>query len=131
MKTFFAKTFLFWVTSKILLILITGLSTYSILSSGGLRTEELVVNLLVLLELVILVITITQDLTIKSNYNFLKIISGILLIVSAIAFFIVLLRISGRHRSDLYYWGYPFVLWIFLIGIFELLRVRRNNITFD
>jgi hypothetical protein len=127
MKTIFIQSYWFWVISKIILIILLLISTLSILGAGRLRAEEFALNLLGLIEAILLIITLFQDFSSNSNLNILKIITGILLTLFGIGLFIVLLTISKGGQSDLYFLGFPFAIWMILIGVFDLLRINKTS----
>lgn len=124
MKKIYQETYWFWIVSKLILMLLLLISTLSILSAGKLRTAELTVNFIGLLEAILLGITFAHDFT-KTNLKYLKIVTGIVLILAGIALFIVLMTVSKGSRSDFYFLGYPLAIWMILIGLFDVLRIKK------
>ena len=130
MKTFYKQTYWFWVISKIIFILLLLISCLSILSAGKLRTPEFAVNFAGLLEAILLGITLVHDFS-KSNFKYLKIITGSVLIVFGIGLFLVLITASKGTLNDASFLGYPFLIWMILIGIFDLLRIEKTTTNQD
>ena len=84
---------------------------------------ELGVNFLAFVEAILLIITVIQDFTAKGS--FIKVISGALMMLFGMALFGVLLTVSKGGQSGIYAFGYPVSLWMILIGLFDLLRIKR------
>ncbi|MBI1267243.1 MAG: hypothetical protein GC193_07425 [Cryomorphaceae bacterium] len=127
MKKFYTQSFWFWVTSKIIFVCLMLISILSILgeSKGRLGGAELGINFLAFVEALLLIITVIQDFT--SKLNVIKVVSGVLMMLFGIALFGVLLTVSSGGQSAIYMLGYPFSLWMILIGMFDLLRVKRAD----
>ena len=115
MKNFYTQSFWFWVTSKIIFILLLLISILSILgeSNGRMGGAELGVNFLAFVEAILLIITVIQDFTAKGS--FIKVISGALMMLFGMALFGVLLTVSKGGQSGIYAFGYPVSLWMILI----------------
>lgn len=127
MKNFFKQTYWFWIVSKIIFALIILISTLSVISTERLKPIELAVNLSCLALAILLIITFFNDFSTSTSAGFLKTISGILMILFGLALITILITISKGSQSDFYFLGYPFALWIGLIGIFEISKVKRKN----
>lgn len=123
MGNLYRQSYFFWVISKVVLTILLLMSTLSILAAGRLSFDELVVNLLILLEAILLGITVFQDFSNKPNN--LKIITGTILILFGTGLFIFLLTVSEGSQSSIYILGYPLSIWMALIGIFEVLKIKK------
>lgn len=125
MSSFFIKHYWFWVVSKIILTIILLISTITIIVFERLKTDEKLFNSLVLIEAILLLVTSVVDFTSTLKFRILKIITGIILVIFGVGLIIILLSISKISQSDLYVLGYPFGLWLILIGIFDILRIKK------
>ena len=125
-KSFFENNFLFFQISRIIFTILATISVLSIFSIGGLRTNELLVNLIALVEVVLLLIITIQEVFTKSSSNIVRFIAGVLLAVSGIIIFVVLLSVSEGSRSTFYFLGFPFAIWMLLIGIFDALKIQKS-----
>ncbi|HUH25622.1 MAG TPA: hypothetical protein VLY87_03280 [Flavobacterium sp.] len=125
MKEFYLKSYWFWLLSKSILIIMLLLSTLNILGEGNLNTTEFSVNLLGLIEAFLLMATLSQDYFFLKKFYFLKTIAGGILILAGIALFIFLFTVSEGSQSAYYLLGYPLAVWLILIGIFDLLRIKK------
>ena len=125
MKKFYFRSYWFWLLSKSILIIMLLLSTLNTLGEGSLKTSELAVNLLGLIEAFLLMATLSQDYFFLKKFYFLKTIAGGILILSGIALFIFLLTISEGSQSAYYLLGYPFSIWLILIGLFDLMQIKK------
>lgn len=123
MGNLYRQSYFFWVISKVVLTILLLMSTLSILAAGRLSFDEPVVNLLILLEAILLGITVFQDFSNKPNN--LKIITGTILILFGTGLFIFLLTVSEGSQSSIYILGYPLSIWMALIGIFEVLKIKK------
>lgn len=92
-----------------------------------LKTDELLINTVGLIEAVLLIITLFYDFSSGSKSEILKILTGSILIVFGIGLFVILLTVLKDERSSIYFLGYPFAIWMIMIGIFEVLRIQKPN----
>lgn len=127
MIDFFKKYYWFWIISKIIVIIILLISTISILGFERLKTDEILINTLGLIEAFLLLITLAEDFSSNSKFKILKIITGIIMTVFGIGLIIILLTVSKGSQSEFYILGYPFGLWMILIGIFDILRIKKTT----
>ncbi len=125
-KSFFENSFLFWQISRIVFAILASISVLSILSIGGLRPNELLVNLISLVEVILLLVISLQEIFTKSSNKLIRLIAGIILAVSGIIIFVVLLSVSKGSRSPFYFLGFPFAVWMFLIGIFDSFNIQKT-----
>lgn len=125
MKKFYLKSYWFWLLSKSIFIIMLLLSTLNILGEGNLKTPELIVNLLGLIEAFLLMATLSQDFFFLKKFYFLKTIAGSFLILSGMALIIYLSTVSEDSQSTYYLLGFPFGIWLILIGFFDLLRIQK------
>ena len=126
MKNLYKNSYWFWIISKIILIILLLLSTLSLLANGGLRINEILVNLLGFIEAILLIITLRYDFLSDLKSNYLKEIGGIILIIFGIVLFVVLLFFVPKgSRNNFFELGYPFSLWMILVGIFDFLKIRN------
>lgn len=127
MKSIFLPTYWFWIVSKIVIATLLLISSISILGSERLKIDELIANVLGLTEAILLVFTLFYDFSSGSDGRVLKIISGALLILFGIGLFLILLNISEGSQGDFYLLGFPFAIWLILVGFFDLSRVRKPS----
>lgn len=125
MKKIFTNSYWLWVISKIILIVLLLVSTLSMFGLERLKTDELLICLLGLAEAVLLIITLFNDFSSTPKYQMVKMIAGGILVLLGIGLFVTLLTVSKGSRSDLYFLGFPFSIWMILIGIFDLLRIEK------
>lgn len=125
MKNMFTNSYWFWVISKLLLIVLLLVSTISMLGLERLKTDELLMNLLGLIVAILLIITLFNDFSSTSKFGIVKMIAGGLLFLLGIGLFVLLFTVSEGSRSNLYFLGFPFAIWMILIGIFDLLNIEK------
>ena len=123
----FTQSYWFWVISKIILILILLTGTISILGLGKLRSEEIIINTFGLVEAILLLITLVADFSASLRFKGIKVLTGVVLIVFGLGLIITLLIIAKGSQSDFYMLGYPFGFWMMLIGLFDLLNIKRTK----
>lgn len=128
MIDFFKKHYWFWVVSKIIFIIILSISAISILGFERLKTDEILINTLGIVEAVLLLITLAEDFSTTLKFKILKIITGIIMIIFGIGIIIILFTIPKGSQSEFYILGYPFGLWMILIGIFDILRIEKVTV---
>jgi hypothetical protein len=124
-KKFFTESFNFWLISRIILSLILIISSSILILEGGLRTSEIYWNLIGLIEGFILIIITIIEFTTKSELKIIKVIAGVILILFGLILFAVLLNVSEGAQSDLYPLGYLLSICIILIGIFEIMNLKK------
>lgn len=126
-KRFYVEFYTFWLVSKIVLIVLFLLASLSLILEGGLRTNEFLYNFIILIEALLLGVSLISDFDLKINFNILKKIAGFLLTLFGLFLLIFLITLSNGSRSEYFMLGYPFSIWIIMIGIFEFLNIKKEN----
>jgi len=124
MRSFYKSTYWLWVTLKFILMILLFIESFRLLRIQNLNSQEFLVNSLGLAEAILLLITLIHDFS-TTNLKYLKIISGIFLIIGGILLFSVLMSASKGSRNDFFFLGYVLAIIIFMIGIFDILHLEK------
>lgn len=125
MKRFYLRSYWFWLLSKSLLIIALLLVTLDSLGNKSLGKYELALSIVGLIEAFLLMATLSQDYYFLKKYYFLKIIAGSILILFGISLFTYSLTVSEGSQSAFFFWYYPLSVYLILIGLFDVLRVKK------
>lgn len=124
MKKLFLDSNLFWIASKFIfsffLIVIPGY----VLLLGGLRIEEFFYTLFLFFEGIVLAITLKEVFVKNADLLGLRKLSGSILILFGLGLMIFLLTLSKGSRNDFYEMGLLLSIWMFLVGIFDVLGIK-------
>ncbi|TCC90225.1 hypothetical protein EZ428_13165 [Pedobacter frigiditerrae] len=124
MKHFFHRTYYFWLITRI--IFIAG----AILDSGrmfdkGLDTLDVFINCSIIIYLVLMIYNTINEFRNALSSAVTKYIVGVLSLVLAVAIIVVV----ATHDSRLMVLATCFVIWIVLLGIFDLSILNRSDET--
>ena len=125
MKSIYLETNLFWVASKFIFTFLLIIFPGYVLLQGGLRTEELLYNFILFLEGILLAITLKDSFSLTSDLSNLRKFSGSVLVLFGIGLIIFLYTLSKGSRSDYYELGFLLALWILLLGIYDVLGIKK------
>lgn len=117
---FFQSTYWFWFVSRIILSLMLIIGSMNMLSLKGLRDYELIANYSTLILGFLLIFLCFQHVLDQLNWRWFRTLLGILVAIGGISLIVLLQTFSLGGRSDFFYAGYPFGVWITGIGIFDL-----------
>lgn len=125
-KKFYTETYFFWMVSKILIVLLTLISSFSLISNGDLRASEFLYNFLIFLEGIFLGITLLDDFSFNVNVLILKKIAGSFLVLFGVFLLIFLITLSNGSKSEYFIFGFPLSIWFIMVGAFLFLNIKRN-----
>ena len=122
MKAFYKNTYYFWIITKFILAIAVFISAIGNLGIDDLTTSEKAANYLAVLYAILL----SLDLIFSLNGNYYRIIKyfiGVISILFAIIIFIVLIKMNVISVPL----TLLFSIWIFLLGLFDLLQIKKNK----
>lgn len=125
-KSFFQSTYWLWVIAKMLIILLLFVSSISLLMEGNLRSDELAINWLAVIEGILLTISLAHDFG-STRLGWLKIITGTILFVGGVALMVTLFGLEEGERSEAYAIGFPLTLLMIFTGLFDVLRLEKKK----
>lgn len=125
MKSIYLETNLFWVASKFIFTFLLIIFPGYILMQGGLRTEELLYNFILFLEGILLAITLKDSFSLSSDLSNLRKLSGSILVLFGVGLIVFLFTLSKGSRNDYYELGFLLSLWILLLGIYDVLGIKK------
>lgn len=125
MKSIYLETNLFWVASKFIFTFLLIIFPGYVLMQGGLQTEELLYNFILFLEGILLAITLKDSFSLTSDLSNLRKLSGSVLVLFGIGLIIFLSTLSKGSRNDYYELGFLLALWILLLGIYDVLGIKK------
>lgn len=109
-----------------LIIVLLFISSISLLIEGNLRTDELVINWLAVIEGILLTISLAHDFG-SARLGWLKIITGTILFVGGVALMVTLFGLEKGERSEAYALGFPLTLMMIFTGLFEVLHLQKQK----
>jgi hypothetical protein len=127
MKKIYLDSNLFWIASKFIFTFFLIFFPGYVLILGGLKIEELLYTLFLFFEGIILAITLKEVFVKNADLSGLRKLSGGILILFGIGLMIFLLTLSKGSRNDLYGLGLFLSLWILLVGIYDILGVKKEE----
>lgn len=122
MKSFFSSSYYFWLITRILFIIATIISSFSNLGEN-LTPLELIANLIILLYSFAMCYNTFLDFSIKEPIKTLKYFTGGISILIGAAIFILTFSVQVINLIL----ALLFIIWVVLLGIFDLLLIRRKQ----
>ena len=127
MRSFFNTTYYFWVVWRAILIILGMISLISIISIGDLTNLEVLVNFSFFIYLILLSIIFIREVRKAEQNRVIKIVAGIYSILAGVGI-IAALSLVGNHKSPaMGFVGMIFSIWLFLLGVFDLLILHKDN----
>lgn len=127
MKKLYLDSNLFWLASKFIFIFFLIFFPGYVILLGGLNTEEFFYTLFLFFEGIILAITLKGVFVKNADLSGLRKLSGGILMLFGLGLMIFLLTLSKGSRNDLYGLGLFLSLWILLVGIYDVLGVKKEE----
>ena len=127
MKKLYLDSNLFWLASKFIFIFFLIFFPGYVILLGGLNTEEFFYTLFLFFEGIILAITLKEVFVKNADLSGLRKLSGGILMLFGLGLMIFLLTLSKGSRNDLYGLGLFLSLWILLVGIYDVLGVKKEE----
>jgi len=122
MKQFYQGTYYFWVVTKFIFAIAAFISAVGNFGINDLTITEKTANYVGILYAILLIIDLI--LSLNGNYSkFLKYIVGTLSIILGIIIFTILIKVNVISIPVTVF----FIIWIFLLGFFDLLIIRRKK----
>lgn len=125
MKKLFSDSNLFWLASKFIFTFFLIFFPGYVLLLGGLNTGEFFYTLFLFFEGIILAITLKEVFVKNTDLSGLRKLSGGVLLLFGIGLMIFLLTLSKGSRNDYYEMGLFLSLWLFLVGIYDVLGIKK------
>jgi hypothetical protein len=121
MKQFFQSTYYFWLITKLIFAIAGFISVIELLSKNRIKPSEALLNYVAALYCILLVLDVIFSF-IGNSYKFLKYIIGFISIALGLIIFVVMLnvRVISVPVTLL------FILWVILLGLFDLLQIKRK-----
>ena len=116
---------LFWLASKFIFTFFLIFFPGYVLLLGGLNTGEFFYTLFLFFEGIILAITLKEVFVKNTDLSGLRKLSGGVLLLFGIGLMIFLLTLSKGSRNDYYEMGLFLSLWLFLVGIYDVLGIKK------
>lgn len=124
MERFFYQTYYFWLITRIIFIAGALLDSSRIFGKG-LEAVDVLINLSIVGYLILMIYNTVNEFRNALVNRVTKYIVGVLSLVLAIVIIVVL----GTQDSRLIGLAGPFVIWIALLGIFDLTVLNRSKET--
>ena len=126
LKSFFQSSYWFWVIIKMIIIVLLLVSAVGLLSEGGLRPTELLVNWVAVIEALLLLVSLFHDFG-SARLPWLKIIVGFIMFAGGVALLVTLLGLPEGERSEAYALGFPLTILMIMTGLFDMLNLNRRE----
>ena len=120
MKAFYKSTYYFWIITKFIFAIAAFISAIGNIGMDDLTTNEKLANYVGIIYAICLIFDLMFSLN-GFYYKPLKYFVGTVSVLLAIIIFIVLLKVNVISIPLTLF----FVIWIFLLGIFDLLQTKR------
>lgn len=122
MKQFYQSTYYFWIVTKFIFAIAAFISAIGNLGINDLTETEKITNIVGTIYAILLVLDLI--LSLNGNYSkFLKYTIGSISILLGIIIFVILIKVNVISIPL----TIVFVVWIILLGFFDLLVVKRKK----
>ena len=126
MRSFFNTTYYFWLVWRAILIVLGMISLISLISVGRLKNLEVLVNFSFFIYLILLTIIFVKEVRKAEQNRVIKTIVGVYSILFAIGLFIAITIMGNSKNPAMGFIGMLFSMWLFLLGLFDLLVMERK-----
>ncbi|HEX8563905.1 MAG TPA: hypothetical protein VF676_13090 [Flavobacterium sp.] len=123
MKELFSITYYFWVFTRIIFVIAGFVSVAGTYGTYRMSTLELLANLVLVVYLFLMGYNTVSDFSSSSRNTVPRYISGAISIILGLA--VLALVFTTNVVSVIV--AFIFSFWIILLGIFDLLLIRKNN----
>ena len=131
MKDFLEKTYWLWVVFKILLIMILLIESIHLLNSQESKSTSTIIYASILIESILLTVTLIHDFS-TVTLKYLKIATGILLILGGIVSFVAVITNSIEGMTSFtFLWYFIMSIIIVMIGIFDIYYLDKPYGKYD
>lgn len=122
MKHFFQSTYYFWIITKFVFAILAFISAIGILGTHHLTVTEKMANYVGIIYALLLILDMI--LSLNGNYSkFLKYTTGSISIMLGIIIFVLLINVKVISIPV----TVIFVIWIILLGLFDLLIIKKKS----
>ena len=122
MKQFYQSSYYVWIITKFIFCLAALISAIQILRNNNLKLIETIANLVAIIYGILMITD--SFLSLNGNYyKSLKYVIGSFSIILGLIIFIVLIKIQVISIQI----TLLFILWVTLLGGFDLLQIKRNK----
>jgi len=123
LRSFYQSTYYFWLTSRIIFILLFLISFFSIISEGNLKKPEILFNGAIAIYIVLLTVIAYNEISKSQSSAVLKIIVGLFSILFGLFLIGMLLFYQGATSSGgLKILGLTLGFWFFTLGVKDVIR---------